>query len=86
MAICTALKSSNINLPEGRVIWSSAYKMQNKGRNNSSLALKVLTFSKLWLAIFRREIAIQQNETLVRGRSSLVLVIQQQPAFGQQVF
>ena len=86
MAICTALKSSNINFPEGRVISSSAYKMQNKERDNLSLALKVLTFSKLFLAIFRREIAIQQNDTLVRGRSSLVLVRQQQPAFIQQVF
>ena len=45
MAICTALKSSNINLPEGRVILSLAYKMQNKGRDNSSLALKVLGMS-----------------------------------------
>ena len=42
MAIRTALKSSNVNLPEGRVISSLAYKMQNKGPDNSSLALKVL--------------------------------------------
>ena len=43
MAICMALKSSNINLPEGRVISSLAYKMQNKGQDNLSLALKVLS-------------------------------------------
>ena len=86
MATCMALKSSNINFPEGRVILSSAYKMQNKGRDNLSLALKVLTISKLCLAIFRREIAIQQNDTHRHGRSSLVLIIQQQPAFIQQVF
>ena len=47
MAICRALKSSNINLLEGRVISFLAYKMQNKGRDNSSLALKVLASLQL---------------------------------------
>ena len=48
--------------------------------------LLTLTFSELGLAIFGRDKAIQQNDTLVRGRKSLVLAIQQQPAFIQQVF
>ena len=48
--------------------------------------LLTLTFSELFLAIFGRKKAIQQDDTFVHGRSSLVLVIQQQPAFIQPVF
>ena len=45
-----------------------------------------LTFSELCLTIFGRDKAIQQDDALVRGRNSLILAIQQQPAFIRQVF
>ena len=48
--------------------------------------LLTLTYSELCLAILGRNKAIQHNDTLVRRRKGLVLAIQQQPAFIQQVF
>ena len=39
--------------------------------------LLTLTFSELFPAIFGRDKAIQQDDTLVHGRNSLVLAIQQ---------
>ena len=48
--------------------------------------LLTLTFSELCQVIFGRDKAIQQDDTLVRGRNSSVLAIQQQPAFIQQLF